>query len=480
MKYKIALLSGVVLSFFTACNTENDRHSNKLNPPNIIYILADDLGYGDLSSFGQTKFDTPHIDALAKEGMLFKRHYSGSTVCAPSRSALLTGQHTGHTQIRGNKELSGEGQFPMNSENHTIAELLKGQGYVTGAFGKWGLGFIGSEGDPNNQGFDTFYGYNCQREAHRYYPKHLWSNDKKVLLSGNDFVHKVTFAPDIIHEQALNFIEKNKDTTFFMYYPTVMPHAEIIMPDGALMDKFRGKYPETPYVAKRVGADYGDDPFVGKYYCSQPEPHATFAAMIALLDKHVGEVVAKLKELGLDKNTIIVFTSDNGPHKEGGADPVFFNSSGGLRGVKRDLYEGGVRVPMIARWPGKIKPNTTSDHVSAFWDMMPTFAELTNATKPENIDGISLVPTLFGKEQKKHDFLYWEFIEQGGRQAVLKDNWKLVHLKVSIKGKSYYELYNLSNDPQEKNNIIRANPEKFEVLKAIMNEQHTVSAEYPI
>ena len=478
MKTQTLLYMFMLLSVLVSCKGKLEK-GVVVKQPNIIYILADDLGYGDLSCFGQTKFETPNIDRLAKEGMMFTRHYAGSTVCAPSRSSLMTGQHTGHTQIRGNLELPTEGQLPLHKENITIAEVLKGQGYITGAFGKWGLGFINSEGDPNNQGFDQFYGYNCQRQAHRYYPTHLWENDKKIPLEGNDYKHKVTFSPDKIHDKALEFIQKNKDTSFFMYYPSVMPHAEIIMPDGALLDKFRGRYKETPFVAQRHGADYGDEPFIGKYYCSQPEPRATFAAMIALLDQHVGEVVQQLKDLGIDKNTIIVFSSDNGPHKEGGADSVFFNSNGSLRGVKRDLYEGGVRVPMIARWPGKIKPNTTSDYVSAFWDMMPTFAELSSAPKQKNIDGISLLPILLGGKQTAHDFLYWEFPAQGGKQAVLKGKWKAVRLNIS-KGKMKHELYNLLLDPKENNDVSDAYPEVLKDLKQIMNEQHTESLDYKL
>lgn len=447
--------------------------------PNIIYILADDLGYGDLGCYGQTKIETPNLDRLAEEGMMFTQHYSGSTVCAPSRSVLMTGMHTGHSVVRGNKEYQPEGQHPMKAEAFTVAEMLKEAGYVTGAFGKWGLGFVGTEGDPNNQGFDAFFGYNCQRQAHRYYPMHLWHNDQKVLLEGNDFVHTTTYAPEVIHQEALKFIEENKEGPFFLFYPNTIPHAELIIPEGEMIEKYRVKFEESPYVNERPGADYGDTAFNVSAYCSQPEPRATFAAMVSLLDRQVGELVAKLEDLGLEGNTIIMFTSDNGPHQEGGADPDFFNSNGPLKGYKRDLYEGGIRAPMIARWSTHIAPGTTTDHVSAFWDILPTFADLAGSPVPDNIDGISFLPVLTGEKQEKHDHLYWEFHEQGGKQAVRRGNWKLVKLNVFDPSKTRIELYDLAADVSEENNIADQHPEVVAELQEIMENEHEYNADFP-
>lgn len=457
-----------------------ENEIQKTQRPNIIYILADDLGYADVSIYGQSKFDTPNIDKMAKEGMLFTQHYAGSTVCAPSRSVLLSGQHTGHTSIRGNKEMDPEGQHPMAANTYTIPEMLKDAGYVTGAFGKWGLGFVGTEGDPNNQGFDEFYGYNCQRHAHRYYPEHLWHNDKKVALEGNEGFKKTnTYAGYLIHDKALKFIETNKNKPFFLFYPNVSPHAELIVPEAELAKKYRGKFVEKPYINLTPGANYGDENFEVKYYTSQPEPRATFAAMVSLLDQQVGEIITKLKELGIDDNTIIIFSSDNGPHKEGGADPEFFNSNGDLRGYKRDLYEGGVRVPMIVRWPNKIKTNSKSNHISAFWDVMPTLAEVTGSKIPENIDGISFLSELTGKKQKEHEYLYWEFHEQGGKKAVRKGKWKAVQLNCFNKTKTTVELYDLSVDIGEKNNIAANHPEIVKELVAIMNKEHVENPDFP-
>jgi arylsulfatase A-like enzyme len=462
-------------------NASEEKTENKEAPgTNIIYILADDLGYADVGSYGQTKISTPNIDKLAEEGMLFTQHYSGSTVCAPSRSALLTGLHTGHTGIRGNKEIEPEGQHPLKSEYVTMAEALKEAGYKTGAFGKWGLGFVGTEGDPNKQGFEEFYGYNCQRQAHRYFPEHLWHNDKKVMLEGNEgFNNTVTYSSHLIHDKALGFLEDNKDNPFFMFYPNVAPHAELIIPEGEMMKKYEGKFDETPYVNEREGSDYGDPDFEVKYYTSQPKPRTTFAAMVSLLDNQVGEIVQKLKDLNIYENTIIVFTSDNGPHREGGADPDFFDSNGKYRGYKRDLYEGGIRVPMIVSWPDKIEKGQTTDHISAFWDVFPTFAEVADAKVPENIDGISFLPELIGEEQKEHESLYWEFHEQGGKKAVRKGKWKAVMLNCFNEDKTTFELYDLSIDPSEENNIASENPKVAKELMDIMEKEHVENEDFP-
>jgi arylsulfatase A len=455
-----------VFMVFSFTKSKKDSFSNKKSlKPNIVYILADDLGYGDLSCFGQKRFKTPNIDKLAREGVIFTQHYAGSSVCAPSRSSLLTGLHTGHTFIRGNKEVRPEGQLPIRDETYTIAELLKEEGYATGAFGKWGLGFPGSEGDPINQGFDTFYGYNCQRLGHHYYPYHLWDNGEKVILEGNSGKKKEQYAPNLIHQKALSFIDKNKNKPFFLYYPSVIPHAELAAPKEYLK-KFIGKFePEKAFKGYDEGELYRD----GKYE-SQRYSHAAFVAMIALLDDQVGEIVQKIKDLGLEKNTIFIFTSDNGPHQEGGADPNYFNSNGNLKGYKRDLFEGGIRVPMIVKWKGTIAERTTTNHISAFWDVFPTFSEIVKKDLKNDVDGISFLPTLLGKptQQKQHDYLYWEFHELGGRQAIRKGDWKLV--KYNVKKEGVYYLFNLRSDPSETKNLIDKFPEKrIEMTKILEN-----------
>jgi arylsulfatase A len=438
---------------------------------NIIYILADDLGYGDLSSYGQTKFETPHIDKLAKNGLKFTQHYSGSTVCAPSRSSLLTGLHTGHTMIRGNYEVRPEGQYPLADSILTLPEVLKAKGYTTGVFGKWGLGYPGSEGDPNNQGVDEFYGYNCQRLAHHYYPRYLWQDDRKHILEGNQGMEKGQYAPDLIHNRALEFIRNNHDNPFFLLYASPLPHAELAANESDI-NKFRGKFPEIkPYVGYDEGENYREGP-----YESQKLPRTTFAAMVHTLDQQVGEIMEELKKLGLDENTLVIFTSDNGPHREGGGDPEYFDSNGPLRGFKRDLYEGGIRVPMIAHWPNKIKPGV-SDHISAFWDVLPTINDLIGGDKIKGLDGISFLPTLMGssKAQLKHDYLYWEFHEKGGRQAVRKGDWKAVKYNVLIDTMAMLELYNLSSDISEQNNLADENPEKLKEMQAILKNARTES-----
>ena len=468
------LFSLFIFSLFgcSGQNTTNEQASEVNNrKPNIIYILADDLGYGDLSCYGQTKFQTPHIDQLATEGMRFTQHYSGSTVCAPSRSVLMTGLHTGRTPIRGNKEIQPEGQHPISDTVFTLSKMLQQAGYITGAFGKWGLGFPGSEGDPTNQGFDAFFGYNCQRLGHNYYPYYLWHNDQKVMLEANEGKAEGSYAPVLIHEKALEFIESNKDTSFFLFIPSIIPHAELAAPEEYL-EKYRGKFPpEKAYEGVDDGPDYRKGP-----YGSQAETHAAFAAMIHMLDDQVGEIMAKLKELGIDENTLVIFTSDNGPHQEGGADPDYFDSNGPLRGYKRDLYEGGIRVPMIARWPGKIAAESTSDHISAFWDVMPTMAQLVDVSVPENIDGISLLPTLTGEgSQSTHDYLYWEFHEKGGRVAVRKGQWKVVRYNVLENPDGPLELYDLSQDVGETNNIAAQHPEVVQEMDSILQSARTPS-----
>ena len=462
------------LILFTNCNNTAPKPKNS-KPPNIIYILADDLGYGDIGVYGQTLFETPNLDRLAKGGMQFLQHYSGSTVCAPSRSALMTGQHTGHTFIRGNSErgftLENEGQYPLASEELTIAEALKEAGYRTAAFGKWGLGYPGSEGAPNSQGFDQFYGYNCQRVAHNYYPTHLWDNQLKEYLKGNDGNTAQTYAPELIHQKALSFLEENKDAPFFMFYPSVIPHAELVAPEEYMV-KYRGKFlPEK----KHVNAKKKDGYSVSGYN-SQEESHAAFAAMVNILDDQVGEIMDKVHELGIAENTLIIFTSDNGPHKEGGADPDYFDSNGPLKGYKRDLYEGGIRVPMMAYWPSKIQPGSTSNHPSAFWDFFPTAIEIAGVKKKfAGIDGISFLPTLVGKEQKSHPYLYWEFLERGGRQAVLMNQWKGIRLNMAKNPDAPIELYRLTDDIGEENNLAQEYPQIVKKMDRLMKEAHVNS-----
>ncbi len=447
-----------------ACNTAKEVHPQK---PNVIYILADDLGYGDIEPYGQQIIKTPHLNQMAREGMLFTQHYAGSTVSAPSRSSLMTGLHTGHTQIRGNKEIAPEGQQPMEGDTYTIGKMMKEANYSTGLFGKWGLGYPESPSIPKTMGFDEFYGYNCQREAHSYYPDHLWKNEERVILEGNQNGERNTYSQELIHQEALSFIRNNKDKPFFAMLTYTLPHAELNLPHDSIYHLYEDKFEETPYT--------------GGYHDSE-KPRASFAAMVSLLDKYVGDVLAELKTLGIDDNTIVIFTSDNGPHKEGGADPEFFNSAGPLRGVKRDLYEGGIRVPMIVRYPSHIKAGTTTDHISAFWDIMPTLADLTQTTLPANAntDGISLLPTLLNKgKQKEHTYLYWEFHEGGGRLALREGDWKLVVLNAKTPEKEIIELYNLADDLGETDNLAESQPEKIKEMNAKMRSLRTESDIFP-
>ena len=474
MLSKKIILGGLVLSA-TAC--AHNPESNKT--PNIIYILADDLGIGDLGCYGQQKILTPNIDKLASQGMMFTDHYAGCTVSAPSRSVLMTGLHTGHTYVRGNRELKTEGQFPMSGNAYTVAEMLKDAGYVTGAFGKWGLGSPGSEGDPNNQGFEEFFGYNCQRHAHRYYPTHIWHNQEKYILEGNDNKNKVSYAPDVIHKRSLEFIKENKDNKFFAYIPIVQPHAELVAPNDEIFAKYDGKFEEKPYVATKPGADYGSDNFDFMQYCSQEKPHATFASMVSRVDKYVGEIMDLLKELELEDNTIVIFSSDNGAHLEGGADPEFFNSNGPFTGHKRDLTEGGIRVPMIAYWKNKIAPGQTSEHISAFWDMMPTFAEIAQVQPPVN-DGISILPTLVGnkEEQKEHESMYWEYSAGKGGMAVRIGNWKAIKMGINKNPNAPIKLYDLSNDIAETINVADQHPNIVKKAQQIMEAEHVLNSDY--
>ncbi len=460
-------------------------------PPNIILMLADDLGYGELGSYGQAKIRTPNLDRLADEGMRFTRHYSGSPVCAPSRDVLLTGLHTGHAYIRDNDEmpergdiwhdLSLEGQRPILPNTYTIGVMLQNAGYVTGAMGKWGLGGPGSTGEPNRQGFDRWYGYLCQRIAHNYYPSYLWRNTEKHILDNEYFFpHQrlpedadpndpTSYAPysgtqysmDLMVEEALEFIRQNRDTTFFLYLPFPVPHVSLQVPQESLAE-YEGAFPETPY--------RGD-----KGYLPHRTPRAAYAAMITRMDREIGRILALLKELGLDDNTVVFFTSDNGPTFNGGTDSEFFNSAGPLRGLKTQLYEGGIRVPLIARWPDRIEPGSTNDHLSAFWDYLPTFAELAGTDVPVEVDGISLLPTLLGRdtEQPKHEYLYWEL---HGGQAVRMGKWKAYRPGVD----SAIELYDLSTDIGEQHDVAVQHPDVVATSEDIMRSGRTESELFPL
>lgn len=413
-------------------------------PPNIIYILLDDAGYGDLSCYGQEKFTTPNVDRLAREGMRFTQHYSGSTVCAPTRSTLMTGLHTGHTPIRGNREHKPVGQVPLPAEAVTVAEALKGRGYATAAFGKWGLGFPGSEGDPLNQGFDRFYGWNCQRNAHTYYPTWLYDDREKTGLDGKTYAHT------LVMDKSLEWVRGNKDGPFFLYLAVTIPHAAMHVPEKYAAP-FRKKFPQFEHKVARYG---NNRPF-------HTNPAAQFAGMMTVMDEGVGKLLRLLRELGIDANTVVMLSSDNGPHLEGGHMPDFFNSSGGLRGHKRDLTEGGIRAPLLVRWPGKVKPGTTSDHISAHWDLFPTLCEIAGADVPDGLDGISYLPELLGNKQEKHAYLYWEFHGLGGRRALRfgkNGAWKAVQNNMSANRHAPVALYHLPDDPREKTDVSAAHP----------------------
>ncbi len=467
--------------------------------PNLIFILADDLGYGDLSCYGQRRFRTPNIDRLATEGMRFTSHYSGHNVCAPSRCVLMTGKHPGHAYIRENRGGLGageEGQEPVPVGELRLPLLFKQSGYTLGAFGKWGLGPVGSTGDPLRQGFDRFFGFNCQAVAHNYYPTHLWSNDEQLILRnpkfaahqklGNGFdpldpasytqFRAQDYAPDLIAEEALKFVRENRARPFFLYFPTTVPHLALQVPEDSLRE-FEGVFPETPYQGDRA-------------YLPHRTPRAAYAAMITRMDREVGRLLRLLEELGLDRDTIVVFTSDNGPlyDRLGGTDAEFFNSAAGLRGRKGSYYEGGFRVPCLVRWPGKIKPGSTSARVTGFEDWFPTLAELLNrrTDKASVIDGISFAPTLLGRKQKERSFLYRESPGYGGQQCVRVGDWKLVRQHLNHDPKQpgapapTLELYDLSKDPQEAVNLAAQHPQVVEKLLAIARAQHRTSSLWPI
>lgn len=486
----------LIISVFISCQKPKKRKESK---PNIIYILADDLGYGELGVYGQKKIQTPNIDALAKEGMLFTQHYAGAPVCAPSRYMLLTGKHAGHARIRGNDEWASrgdvwnyakavndpnlEGQRPILNSTITLGEIMQKAGYTTGIVGKWGLGAPLTEGIPTKNGFNFFYGYNCQRQAHQLYPKHLWKNEEKIWLD-NDIIAPGTpldkdadtldlasykkyqqkdYAPVLMQKEVIQFITDHKDKPFFMYYATPLPHLPLQVPQ-----KYVDKYVKI----------FGDEkPYTGKAYFPNRYPHAAYAGMITYLDDQVGEIVAKLKELGIYDNTLIIFTSDNGPTYTGGVDAKYFDSAGPFENrygrTKGFTYEGGIRVPMIASWPNKIKAGTKTGHISAFWDVLPTFCELVKEKEPEGIDGISFLTTLMqDKKQKEHEFLYWEFPSYQGQQAVRMGDWKGIRKNI-FKGNMKIELYDLKNDLTESKDVADQHPDIVAQIEEIMKKEHT-------
>ena len=459
-----------VLLWIICLNTQELFAQKSKKQPNIIFIIADDLGYGDIGCYGQQKIETPNIDRLAKMGMRFTQFYSGSTVCAPARSSFMTGLHTGHTPVRGNKGFEPEGQTPLPDSAVTFPMLLQKAGYTTAAFGKWGLGFITTSGDPNKKGFNEFYGYNCQTLAHNYFPDHLWHNHDRVDLSGNLKSDSV-YSADLIHQQAMNFLRAKQDKPFFLYLPYTLPHADVVSPHDAVYNYYVKKFNEQPVALKSNDNEkHHFDPF----------PHAAFAAMVARLDKYVGDVMTAVKEKGLEENTMIIFTSDNGPHKENGGDPEFFNSNGGLRGIKRDLYEGGIRVPFIAYQKGTTQAGSVNTKPWALWDMFPTFLEMGGAPPRKNIDGFSLLPAFSGKKGKEHEYFYWEFHEQGGKQAVRIGEWKAVKNGVSINSNAAVELYNLKTDSSEKHNVALQHPDIIKQSEKIIKEAYVPNKDWPL
>jgi arylsulfatase A-like enzyme len=465
--------------------------------PNVVFILADDLGYNELGSYGQKKIRTPHLDKLAKDGMRFSRNYSGNAVCAPSRCVLMTGKHPGHAFIRNNGEIKPEGQRPIPLNELTMAEVFKKEGYTTGAFGKWGLGSPGTEGDPMNQGFDRFFGYNCQRHAHSYYPDYLWSNRERVPLKNNppvpghaslakgtdpqdprsyEIFKGKDYSSDRINEQALKFIKKNKDKPFFLYYPTLIPHVALHVPDEELKPYLKLKWNDPPFTRSQ---GYG--------YTPHFTPRAAYAAMITRMDRYVGNMVNLIERLGLTEDTIVIFTSDNGTsHLKLEVDYDFFNSVGNLRGLKGSLYEGGIRVPLIAKWPGKIEAGSVSDQRTGFEDWMITLHDLIDAKTPLDLehDGFNITPDLLGQKNSQRPMLYREFSGYGGQQAVWMGKWKGIRQKMIRKGKNHdplkIELFDLSKDESESDDLATKHPDVVNKIKDIMEKEHTPSPYFPI
>jgi len=484
-KIQGSILTLILLFLFTAC--QNIEHLK----PNFIFILADDLGYGELGCYGQELIQTPNIDRLASKGMRFTRFYSGSPVCAPSRCVLLTGLHTGHSYIRDNYEMGSfldeeeGGQLPLPVGTRTLAKILQQNGYVSGVIGKWGLGGPGSSGIPTRQGFDFFYGYLCQKQAHNYYPTHLWKNEEWDTLR-NEFFHPHQkfdgdpddpadfnkykgrdYSQDLMAVEALNFIREHKDHPFFLYLPFTVPHLALQVPDEALAI-YKDKFEEVPYLGEGG-------------YLPHPTPKSVYAAMITHMDGHVGQILDLLEELKLEENTVVMFSSDNGATFLPQVDTEFFNSHGGLRGHKGNLFEGGIRVPFIARWPRKIGEGTISNHIGGFQDILPTILDIAGVEVPEDIDGISILNELTGRDgQTDHVYLYWEYRSGGGWQAVRSDNWKALRKEINTKPDAPIELYNLENDFSEKFDVAAKHPEIVDKMKKIMINAREPSEYFPM
>lgn len=476
--------------------------------PNIIYIMCDDMGYGDLGCYGQSYISTPNIDNMAKEGMRFTQAYSGSPVSAPSRASFMTGQHTGHCEVRGNKEYwrdapivmygnnkeySVVGQYPYDPEHIIIPEIMKDNGYTTGMFGKWAGGYEGSVSTPDKRGIDEFYGFICQFQAHLYYPNFLNRYSKslgdtavvrvimdeniKYPMYGKEYYKRPQYSADMIHQEAMKWLDKQDGKQpFFGIFTYTLPHAELVQPEDSILEGYQKKF----FHDKTWGGSEGSR------YNASVHTHAQFAGMITRLDHYVGEVLKKLKEKGMDENTLVIFTSDNGPHEEGGADPTFFGRDGKLRGLKRQCHEGGIRIPFIVRWPGKVKAGQVNDHQLAFYDLMPTFCDVagvknyvkkyTNKKKKgtDYFDGISIYPTLTGQEgQKQHDFLYWEF-DETDQIGVRMGDWKMVVKR----GKPF--LYNLAEDIHEDHDVAAEHPEIVKQMKEVIKSQHIPNPNFSV
>jgi arylsulfatase A len=456
MKNPISRLFLILASIAVAGPAQEARSGER---PNIIYIMADDLGYAELGSYGQKKIRTPHLDQMAREGMRFTQHYTGAPVCAPARCSLMTGKHGGHAYVRDNFEIGAwethRGQMPLKTELTTIAEVLKKRGYATGAFGKWGLGEVGSSGDPLKQGFDRFVGYNCQRHAHNLFPRYLVDDSGRRSLKGNDRgLTGETYGPQVIADEMLKFVKDNKDESFFVYYPTVIPHLALQVPEEE-SKAYAGQWTETPYT--------------GKSYLPHPTPRAAYAGMITFMDKQIGRLFALLKELDLDENTIVFFTSDNGTTflKEQ-VDYEFFDSVGGLNGLKGSVLEGGIRVPLLVRWPGKIEKGAVSGHISAHYDAMATMAEIAGEAAPDDSDGISYLPSLRGAKQRAHDYLFWDYAGYGAQLAVRQGDWKAVRRGLKKNPDAPLQLYNLKDDPGESRDLAEERPKIAQRMREIM------------
>ena len=439
--------------------------------PNVVYLLADDLGWSELGCYGQRLIRTPSLDRMAAQGMRFTQHYSGSAVCAPARCVLMTGLHSGHAFIRDNGEVAPEGQRPIPAETRTLAELARDAGYATGIFGKWGLGGPDTEGVPNRQGFDQWYGYLCQRQAHNFYPRYLWRDEQREELAGNDRgLTGEQYSHDLIADAALEFVRAHAHEPFLLYVPFTIPHLALQVPEDSLAE-YEGLWDDPPYEG-------------GKGYLPHPAPRAAYAAMVTRMDRDVGRLLDLLDELGIAGDTVVFFASDNGPTYDriGGSDSEFFHSAGPFRGLKGSLYEGGIRIPLLVRWRGQIEPGRVSGHVSAFWDVLPTVAELIGTPAPEDIDGLSFAPTLLGEDerQEQHDYLYWEFRAYGGQQAVRVGDWKGVRQRMRG-GNRELELYDLARDVEEATDLAALHPALVERMRALMDGGARVeSQEFPL